>query len=107
MELEGGHRNSVIKQRNSIEFGLIGFVLKSTLILYGNQGLMMELEVWQPTSYVRNIKDSSEKNYGMSVAIASHMTEPCIAHVMASPQHSSCAAPMSRRNRPPRHPSAV
>ncbi|GBP56862.1 hypothetical protein EVAR_41610_1 [Eumeta japonica] len=44
MELEGGHRNSVIKRRNPIEFGLVRFVLTSTLILYGNQGLMMELE---------------------------------------------------------------
>ncbi|GBP41905.1 hypothetical protein EVAR_31668_1 [Eumeta japonica] len=39
-----GHKNSVIKRRNPIEFGLVSFVLMSTLILYGNQGLMMELE---------------------------------------------------------------
>ncbi|GBP85202.1 hypothetical protein EVAR_47638_1 [Eumeta japonica] len=44
MELEGGHKNSVIKRCNPIKFGLVSFVLTSTLILYGNQGLMMALE---------------------------------------------------------------
>ncbi|GBP82938.1 hypothetical protein EVAR_99729_1 [Eumeta japonica] len=44
MELEGSHRNSVIKRCNPIEFRLVRFVLTSTLILYGNQSLMMELE---------------------------------------------------------------
>ncbi|GBP74519.1 hypothetical protein EVAR_84873_1, partial [Eumeta japonica] len=44
MEPEGGHRNSVIKRRNPIEFGSFDSVLTSTLILYGNQRLMMELE---------------------------------------------------------------
>ncbi|GBP64211.1 hypothetical protein EVAR_38698_1 [Eumeta japonica] len=55
----------------------------------------------RPTKFVRNVEDSSEKNYGTSVEIASYAIERCIAHVIASPQHSSRAPPMSRRNRPP------
>ncbi|GBP16883.1 hypothetical protein EVAR_101910_1 [Eumeta japonica] len=55
----------------------------------------------QSTTYVRNIKDSSEKNYGMSMEIASYIIECWIAKV----QHYSRATLMSRRNRPPRHPS--
>ncbi|GBP82479.1 hypothetical protein EVAR_55867_1 [Eumeta japonica] len=58
-------------------------------------------QLWRPTTYVRNIEDSSEKNYGMSVEIASNTIERRNAHVIASPQHSLRAAPMSRRNRPP------
>ncbi|GBP84419.1 hypothetical protein EVAR_47806_1 [Eumeta japonica] len=53
MELEGGHRNSVIKRRNPIEFGLVSFVLTSTLILYGNQRLMMELEGGHRNSVIK------------------------------------------------------
>ncbi|GBP38755.1 hypothetical protein EVAR_22404_1 [Eumeta japonica] len=53
MELEGGHRNSVIKRRNPIEFGLVCFVLTSTLILYGNQRLMMELEGGHRNSVIK------------------------------------------------------
>ncbi|GBP43792.1 hypothetical protein EVAR_28968_1 [Eumeta japonica] len=60
---------------------------------------------------LRNItgspNESSEKNYSTSVKIASYMTEHCIAHVIAFPQHSSRAAPMLSCNRPPRHPSAI
>ncbi|GBP45856.1 hypothetical protein EVAR_31761_1 [Eumeta japonica] len=37
MELEGGHRNSVIKRRNSIEFGLVFNDAKETLRL-SNKG---------------------------------------------------------------------
>ncbi|GBP52141.1 hypothetical protein EVAR_21272_1 [Eumeta japonica] len=59
MELEGGHRNSVIKRRNPIEFGLVRFVLTSTLILYGNQGLMME-----PEGGHRNSRDMMELEGG-------------------------------------------
>ncbi|GBP72736.1 Esterase B1 [Eumeta japonica] len=39
MELGGGHRNSVTKRRNPIEFGLVRFVFTSTLSLDGIQGL--------------------------------------------------------------------
>ncbi|GBP39643.1 hypothetical protein EVAR_25466_1 [Eumeta japonica] len=44
--------------------------------------------------------DSSEKNYVTSVRIASYMSERRAAHVIASPQRSSCAGPMSGRSRP-------
>ncbi|GBP39377.1 hypothetical protein EVAR_95828_1 [Eumeta japonica] len=44
----------------------------------------------------------SEKNYGTSVELASYSTDRCIAHVIASPQHCSRAAPISRRNQPRR-----
>ncbi|GBP66116.1 hypothetical protein EVAR_51285_1 [Eumeta japonica] len=53
MELEGGHRNSVIKRRNPIEFGLVRFLLTSTLILYGNQRLMMEPEGGHRNSVIK------------------------------------------------------
>ncbi|GBP43807.1 hypothetical protein EVAR_82238_1 [Eumeta japonica] len=53
MELEDGHRNSVIKRRNPIEFGLVRFALTSTLILYGNQRLMMELEGGHRNSVIK------------------------------------------------------
>ena len=43
MELEDIHENLVIKRHNFIEFGLVWFVLTSTLVV-SNQGLMMELE---------------------------------------------------------------
>lgn len=33
MEPEGGYKNSVIKQCNPIEFGLVGRGLRSTLVL--------------------------------------------------------------------------
>ncbi|GBP75129.1 hypothetical protein EVAR_42372_1 [Eumeta japonica] len=59
---------------------------------------------WAPTG---DALDSSEKNYGTSVEVASFMIERCTAHVIPSSQHSSRAAPMSRCNCPPRHPSAV
>ena len=45
MELEDVHKNSEIKRHNSIEFGLVWFILISTFVLDGYQGLMMmELE---------------------------------------------------------------
>ncbi|GBP80805.1 hypothetical protein EVAR_47291_1 [Eumeta japonica] len=53
MELEGGHRNSVIKRRNPIEFWARLIVLTSTLILYGNQRLMMELEGGHRNSVIK------------------------------------------------------
>ncbi|GBP48684.1 hypothetical protein EVAR_103049_1 [Eumeta japonica] len=63
--------------------------------------------LWRPTMYVRNIEDCYDKNYGTYVEITSYTIERRTAHVIASPQHSSTAAPMSRRNHPPRCPSAV
>ena len=44
LKLGGGHRHSGIKGRNPIEFELDCFILMSTLILDGNQDLMVELE---------------------------------------------------------------
>ncbi|GBP62174.1 hypothetical protein EVAR_40625_1 [Eumeta japonica] len=43
MEPEGGHRNSVIKRRNPIEFGLVWFVLTRILV-----GVNMQLQqIWE------------------------------------------------------------
>lgn len=43
-ELEAIYRSFDIKRHNPIEFGRIGFILTSTLFLYGNQYLVLELE---------------------------------------------------------------
>ncbi|CAH2232418.1 jg19353 [Pararge aegeria aegeria] len=46
MESEGGHGNPLIKLRNPIEFGLVGFVLARTVGLSSN-GLIRRLRVTQ------------------------------------------------------------
>lgn len=53
MELESGQSEYVIKRRNTIEFGLIRFILPCTLILDGKQGLMMKLEVSHRKSVIK------------------------------------------------------
>ena len=44
MQLEDDRRNSVIKWQNPIEFELVWFILPSSLVLDGHQGLIIELE---------------------------------------------------------------
>lgn len=45
MELEGGHRNSVLKRYNLIKIDLVWFILICTLSLNGIQVQIMELKV--------------------------------------------------------------
>ncbi|GBP81953.1 hypothetical protein EVAR_26467_1 [Eumeta japonica] len=56
----------------------------------------------RPTTYVRNIKDSSKKNYGTSVGVASYKS-----NVIALPQHSLHTVLISRCDRPPQQASAA
>ena len=58
MQLEDDHRNSVIKWHNPIEFELVWLVLTRTLVLDGNQSLMMKLEYVYKNS-VNNIIPSN------------------------------------------------
>ncbi|GBP35729.1 Luciferin 4-monooxygenase [Eumeta japonica] len=52
MELEGGHRNSVIKRRNRIEFGLVCSVLMSTLVLDNIH--MQPHQIWETVTDLRS-----------------------------------------------------
>ena len=53
MQLVDVHKNSVTKRYHSIEFGLVWFVLTSTLMVDGNQSLMMELQDVDKNSVIK------------------------------------------------------